>query len=117
MARLLLVEDYDEVRRALAAVLSAEGYSVTTASAHGDAPEHLASAAFDLVIADVALPGGRGTDICHRARSRGIKCLLITGYPHVAQALLLKGVDFLQKPFRRTELLQAVRARLKATLQ
>jgi DNA-binding response OmpR family regulator len=84
MARVLPVEDFDDVRASLAHVLAAECHDVTATRDHDEALQHLSSGSFELVIADVQLPGGLGTDICARARSSGAECLLMTGYDHIA---------------------------------
>src|SRR5690606_35597966 len=63
--RVLLVDDDDAVRSSVAAMLRAAGYGVTVA---GTAAEALAllDDGFDVVVADVVLPGISGPDLCFR---------------------------------------------------
>ncbi len=58
---------------------------------------------FYLLLADLTVPGGSGTELC--AQDDRMKGLLITGYSR--SMLVSLGGPVLEKPFRRNELLDA----------
>ena len=70
---------------------------------------------FDLLFADIALPGGmNGVEIAEEVKriQPGIKVLYTTGYAENAVAhngQLDPGVTLVNKPYRRAELLEKVR--------
>jgi two-component system, cell cycle sensor histidine kinase and response regulator CckA len=108
--RVLVVDDEDAVRKLVAAMLDAAGYSVVEAE---DADRALAVAdgdeRVDVLVADVELRGLAGPDLAERLRSRwpDLRVLFVSGY--TSDALEGRGSAFLQKPFTRAELTEAVR--------
>jgi len=115
VARLLLVEDRDSLRRVLSRALAEEGHEVV---AEADAPPALARLAggerFDLVLTDLRLPGGSGLDVvtaAHRERD-AIPVVVLTGYGSVGSAVeaMKRGAaDFLEKPVDLERLGELVR--------
>ena len=69
-ARVLVVEDDDSLRTAVAATLRAEGLVVTEASDGRSIAEDLDRAAPDLVLLDWMLPGPSGIVLAARVRTR-----------------------------------------------
>ena len=64
MKRVLVVEDHPEIRSLLMQLLREAGYEVVDAWTFVEAKAKLAEARFDLLVADVLIPGGgRGTDL------------------------------------------------------
>lgn len=116
--RVLLVEDDPGVRRFAAAVLTRQGYAVTTAASGEEALEHLAGAAEwpDLIITDVVMPGMNGLDFARTlaAKHRGSRVLFTSGYvgDHVRGGATAECADLLEKPFTATILLERVREML-----
>jgi DNA-binding NtrC family response regulator len=105
---ILLVEDDHAVRNVLADMLHHAGYRVTGVGRFDEAERALASAAYDLLISDVCLPGGWGTDLAAQAIAKERKAILITGYADLQQMLEVKKFRYLKKPFRVAQLLAAV---------
>ena len=60
-ARILIVEDQDDVRRMLATALGIEGHRVDEASTAAEGLKCLQQTSYDLVLTDYAMPGGTGT--------------------------------------------------------
>ena len=115
----LLVEDDDNVRFAMAALLAQEGYQVLTAATAHDALGVLRtpSSPIDVVLLDVHLPDASGIDLCARLRQLrlGTPVIVCTGEatPEEAAELLRLGVRrYLQKPVSPDELLATVEASL-----
>ena len=115
----LLVEDDDNVRFAMAALLAQEGYQVLTAATAHDALGVLRtpSSPIDVVLLDVHLPDASGIDICARLCELhpGTPVIVCTGEatPEEAAELLRLGARrYLQKPVTPDELLATVEASL-----
>jgi DNA-binding response OmpR family regulator len=67
---------------------------------------------FDLVICDVNLPDGSGLTVADRAKSTGVKVLVMTGQGVSLRPGSLQPYDYLLKPLRLTELLDGIQRRL-----
>jgi DNA-binding response OmpR family regulator len=93
--------------------LELAGYTVETMASFAAGRAAIAAAAYDLVIADVILPDGAGTELVAEARDKGAKTLLITGHPGQMNLMDMRKQPYLAKPFKTEELLAMV-ARLLA---
>ena len=101
--------------------LRAEGYRVWTATRAAEARALLAelAGAVDLVLTDVAMPGGLGSELALQIRSsqRWVRVLFMSSYSR--EHLLKHGVDIpeaqlLQKPLAPAQLISAIREILSA---
>ncbi|MCB0431213.1 MAG: response regulator transcription factor [Flavobacteriales bacterium] len=114
MARILLAEDEENLRKTLKLNLELEGNEVLTAGNGHEALQIFPTARFDLVILDVMMPELDGFAVCQaiRLRDRDTPILFLTarnaGTDRV-QGLKLGGDDYLAKPFNLEELLLRVR--------
>ena len=112
---ILFVDDDEAVRTVASSILQSAGYKVTAAHDGIEALQAVSSfsAPPDLLITDVVMPGLSGVEVARRVNERfpGIRVLYISGYTEdasVHHGILEGGVEFLQKPFTATELLQRV---------
>lgn len=113
-----IVDDDLAVRDMMKALLRSVGFD---AQAFGSADEFLAARLPDLprcLVLDIRLPGMSGLDLQRHLleRNAAIPIVFVTGYgdvPMCARALKAGAVDFLQKPFREQELLDAVRVAIQ----
>ena len=104
MARILLAEDDPSMRGFLARALIKAGHVVVDVADGEAAMTWLVKSEFDLLLADIVMPGIDGIDLAKRA-NRGapeLKVMLITGF--AAVALKAKGeldpsARVLSKPF------------------
>ena len=121
MANILLVDDSTEIRDAVQAVLGAE-HQLTWAANLEDAQKLLASAAaeWDLVLLDIGLPDGDGTDYLAKVKdeleSRNIGTIFLSGNDNVSsrtKGFSLGALDFIAKPFDLLEFQVRVGAKLK----
>jgi DNA-binding response OmpR family regulator len=102
-ARVLVVDDEENVRVTTAAILEQEGYEVATAS---DGREALALAArghFDLVLTDLRMDDMDGSTLLHELQQRhpSVVTIVLTGYASIESSIdaLRQGVyDYLVKP-------------------
>jgi DNA-binding NtrC family response regulator len=102
MPSALIVEDDRNSRDALAEWAGREGFEVTTAGTLEDARKHLEKNSVHVVIIDLMLPDGQGTDLVQELESiPNVEVLIITGHGTVDSAVTaLKGgaIDYLTKP-------------------
>lgn len=116
--RVMVAEDDDALRAALARALRLEGYAVDQASDGAEALSRLASLRTDVVVLDVVMPVVDGLTVCQRLRASGdsTPILLLTVRDLVAdrvQGLNAGADDYLTKPFAVDELLARVRALIR----
>ncbi len=106
--RILLADDDADVRSAAAMILGEAGHVVVTADSGVAALDALRAAdgQFDLIIADVLMPGMNGAELTTTAQDMwpGLPVLFITGYADVAQLPVALWSDVLAKPFQPAEL-------------
>jgi DNA-binding response OmpR family regulator len=114
MRHVLLVEDDPDVRALLTEILDEAGYGVTDVRTFADARHLVDGEGIDLVITDVVLPDGGGTELARYAEGRGLRTLVLTGDVDRMQEMALRERDYLAKPFRSKELLERVDACLAA---
>ena len=117
-ATVLIVDDDLPVREALSSLLR----SVRLKTECFASPQELLASdridAANCLILDVRLPGRSGLDVLDELRELGLKLptIFITGHgdvPMSVRAMKAGAVEFLIKPFRDQELLDAVQAALR----
>jgi DNA-binding NtrC family response regulator len=118
LASVLVVDDERGMRSFLERALSARVAQVCTAADADEAQALVQTHHFDLVILDVALPGKNGIDWLRelRAQQYSAEVILITAYADLdtaIEALRAGANDFILKPFRVTQVLNAVKQRLE----
>jgi two-component system, cell cycle response regulator CpdR len=86
MARILLAEDDDQMRTFLTRGLRRGGHEVNAFPDGETALNEAHKAAYDLLLADVVMPGIDGVELARRvaAQQPGIKVMFITGFAAVA---------------------------------
>jgi len=117
-ARILVVDDDQDMVRGLEDNLALEEYEVLTAA---DGETGLATALSqkpDLVILDIMMPGMDGLDVCRRLRrqNKDVRILLLTAKGQESDKVLgleLGADDYVSKPFGLLELLARVKAQLR----
>jgi DNA-binding NtrC family response regulator len=103
-ARILVVDDERGMCEFLHFLLEGEGYEVDEAHSGVDALEKVQSAQFDLVLADIKMPGIDGLEMLRRIREsdEGIVVIVMTGYSSLEtaiKAIKSDASDYLTKPF------------------
>ena len=119
--RLLVVEDDDLLKDALATSLRQAGFEVDCESSGLGADTALTDRAYSLVILDVGLPQMDGFEVLRRLRERGqrLPVVILTARDSIedrVQGLELGADDYVLKPFHLSELEARVRAHLRRTL-
>ncbi len=109
MSQILIVEDEPIIRSELGRLLARAGHEVTDAGSVAEAESKQPLDAFDLIIADLRLPGGSGMELIGKCGKAPV--LIMTSYATVRAAVeaMQKGaVDFIAKPFDHGEMLMGV---------
>ncbi len=112
----LVVDDDRLVRRFMAESLKAQGYQVVDVPDGQSAIERLQESAFDLLIADFAMPGMNGAELARMAREMqpDLRILIVSGYADSnALQAAVGNAPQLRKPFDTAELQAAVKALLE----
>ena len=117
-AKILVVDDDDEIRSLLQVVLTREGFDVREAKDAAAARRLLGSGnAVDLIILDIMMPGEDGLTFCQRLReTRDVPILMVSARSlSVDRSIGLEtgADDYLPKPFERRELVARVKAILR----
>jgi two-component system KDP operon response regulator KdpE len=116
-AKVLVVDDEAQIRRALRAILSTRGYRTIFASDGGEGLELAIDENPDLVILDLAMPGIGGLEVCRELRTWSAAPILVLSVrgsdADKIAALDLGADDYVTKPFSAGELLARVRALLR----
>ena len=109
-ARVLVIEDNEDARAALAALLEIEGYVVDSAPEGASGVELVRANRPDVALVDIGLPGIDGYEVARRIRALGAPqpfLIALTGYgrPEDRQRALDAGFDtHLVKPVDPTDL-------------
>lgn len=112
-ATVVVIDDDAGVRSALQSLLRSVGFQVAV---FGSVPDFLDSKPLDgpsCLVLDVNLPGGSGLDLQNElvAGNVNLPIIFITGYgdiPTSVRAMKAGAVEFLTKPFRDRDLLDAI---------
>jgi len=112
-ARLLVVEDDDNLRLPLADVLEDEGFLVRAVATGTDALQSAAKHPPDVVVLDIMLPDIDGYTVCERLRSSGSRAGVLMLTARTLEDDIVRGFDagaddYLAKPYRLRELLARV---------
>lgn len=120
--RILLVEDDETALEVFKEALTEYDYEVVTARNGEDALQKARLEAFDLVVTDIRMPGTDGLQALEEVKALhpDTKSIVVTGYASEAETLKAMQIgvgEYLKKPFRLSELLQAVKRQLEKTRQ
>jgi CheY-like chemotaxis protein len=118
LARILIADDEPTFLRSTADLLIREGYECDTAPDAPTAAEMLKRGGYDLLIADIKMPGNPDLELISGMPqiAQGLPVILVTGYPSLAtaiQSVELPVVAYLVKPFDLAELLEHVNASIQ----
>lgn len=114
IAKILIIEDDDEMRSLLKDFIEEEGYEADSAEKGTYAFRKLMTESFDLIITDIRMPGYSGLEILPELKKLqpGVPIVVITafGSEEVYRKALSRGADaYLEKPihfYKLKELIQ-----------
>jgi len=119
MARILLAEDDEDMRRFLARALENAGYQVVSFNNGRDAYDRLREEPFHLLLTDIVMPEMDGIELARKASELDpdLKIMFITGFAAVAlnpDSEAPKDASVLSKPFHLKDLVNEVERLLAA---
>ena len=111
--RILVVDDDEEVRSAVAGLLDTYASDIQQADSVNSAVGCLAEHECDVVVCDMYMPEKHGLELIKniRERQQEVAFVVMTGRPELQDAitaLRLRADGFLEKPFSRVQLIDAV---------
>ena len=115
--KILVVDDEEQIRRALKSILTARKYEVILACSGEEAIDLAIDLNPDMIILDMAMPGIDGVEVCKNLREWYTAPILVlsvrSSEADKISALDMGADDYLTKPFSAGELLARVRAQLR----
>ncbi|MEN9922801.1 MAG: sensory transduction protein regX3 [Actinomycetota bacterium] len=117
MSKILVVEDEESFRDALAFVLSKEGFEVKLVNDGQAAVETFEKEGADLILLDLMLPGINGLEVCKSIRAKSsVPIIMVTAKNEEIDKVIgleLGADDYVTKPFSSRELVARIRAVLR----
>jgi len=117
MAKILIVDDEEDIGELISLVLSKEGLETVVKNNVNDALKEIEKNKFDLILLDIMMPDMSGTELCSKIRDK-VECSII--FVSAKNAILDKmlgyeigGDDYITKPFENTELVLKVKSHLR----
>ena len=127
-ARILLIDDDQDVHAVVKKVLEPKSYEVISAFDGFEGLRKVVDERPDLIILDVIMPGKHGFDVCHELKTdekyhffSNIPVLMLTIYPEdrekmhlsMREGMMMEAEDYLQKPVDAKELVKRVEGLLR----
>ena len=116
---ILVVDDHRDIREPLAKYLEKNGLRVSVAEGGEAMRRILKTAAIDLVVLDIMMPGEDGLSLCrHLREATALPVILLTAMAEDTDRIVGLEVgadDYVTKPFNLRELLARIKAALRRT--
>lgn len=117
-ARILIVDDDENIRKVLTAILEDEGYSVESVDTAKKAIERSKRKFYNLALIDIRLPDMEGIELLTRMKDTTPKMrkIIITGYPTLQNAIeaVNRGAEaYILKPFDMEKVLKTIEDELR----
>ncbi len=115
LAKILVVDDEENIRKSLKMILEYEGYSFLEAEDGEEALDVVEeTVGLDLVLLDIKLPGRDGLEVLAEMKKRPYspEVIMISGHGTIktaVEATKLGAFDFLEKPLQRERVLLSIR--------
>ena len=114
---ILVVDDHRDIREPLARYLQRHNMRTSLAASAADARKVMDTAAIDLLVLDIMMPGEDGLSLLRDIRAGGqVPVILLTAVTESADRILgleLGAYDYVTKPFEPRELVARIRAVLR----
>ena len=117
-ARILIVDDDENIRKVLMAILEDKGYEMEATGTAREAIKKTDKKFYNLALIDIRLPDMEGIDLLTKIRDTTPKMrkIIITGYPTLQNAVdaVNKGADaYITKPFDVEKVLSTISQQLR----
>jgi DNA-binding NtrC family response regulator len=117
-ARILIVDDDENIRKVLTTILEEEGYIIESVDTAKKAIERTKKKSYNLALIDIRLPDMEGIELLTRMMDTTPKMrkIIITGYPTIQNAIeaVNRGADaYILKPFDMEKVLKLIEDQLE----
>jgi DNA-binding NtrC family response regulator len=117
-ARILIIDDDENIRKVLTTILEEEGYIIESVDTGKKAIERTKRKAYNLALIDVRLPDMEGIELLTKMKDTTPKMrkIIITGYPTIQNAMeaVNRGADaYILKPFDMEKVLRTIEDQLE----
>jgi len=117
-ARILIVDDDENIRKVLTTILEEEGYIIESVDTGKKAIERTKRKAYNLALIDIRLPDIEGIELLTKMKDTTPKMrkIIITGYPTIQNAIeaVNRGADaYIVKPFDMEKALRTIEGQLE----
>ena len=117
-AKILIVDDDENIRKVLMAILEDKGYNMEAVGTAREAIRKTDKKFYNLALIDIRLPDMEGIDLLMKIRDTTpkIRKIIITGYPTLQNAVdaVNRGADaYITKPFDVERVLSTISEQLK----
>jgi DNA-binding NtrC family response regulator len=117
-ARILIVDDDENIRKVLMAILEDKGYQMEAVGSAKEAIKRTDKKFYNLALIDIRLPDMEGIDLLMKIRETTprMRKIIITGYPTLQNAVdaVNKGADaYVTKPFDVERVLNTISEQLR----
>jgi len=117
-ARILVIDDDENIRKVLATIFEDEGYKVDLVDTAKKAIEKTKRNFYNIALIDVRLPDMEGIELLTKMKDTTPKMrkIIITGYPTLQNAIqaVNRGADaYIVKPFDMEKVLRTIEEQLK----
>ncbi|MEM2263267.1 MAG: response regulator, partial [Candidatus Bathyarchaeia archaeon] len=117
-ARILIVDDDENIRKVLTMILEDEGYTVDQAETAKQAIEKTRRNFYNIALIDIRLPDMEGIELLTKMKDTvpRMRKIIITGYPTLQNAIeaVNRGADaYILKPFDVNKVLATIREQLR----
>ncbi len=119
---ILVIDDDENIRKVVCAILNDKGYKVDAAGSGNEAIVKTAQNHYDLILVDIRLPDMEGTELLTRIHDTvpRIRKIMVTGYPTLQNAVsaINQGADaYIMKPFDVEKMLSTIQEQLEKQKQ
>ena len=116
-ARILAVDDDENIRKVIVAILEDEGYTVESVGTAKEAIEKSKRKFYNLALIDIRLPDMEGIQLLTKFKETTprMRKVIVTGYPTLQNAVdaVNKGADaYIVKPFDVKKVLKTIQEQL-----
>ncbi len=117
-ARILIVDDDENIRKVLIAILEDKGYNIEAVGTAREAIRKTEKTHYNLALIDIRLPDMEGINLLTKIRDTTprMRKIIITGYPTLQNAVeaVNKGADaYIMKPFDVEKVLSTIDEQLR----
>ncbi len=114
MKRILVVDDNENIRVILKQMLEDGGYEAETAKGGEEALESMSLRRFDMLIADINMPGMTGIELLEKTKRAypNMPVIFVTAYrkdKSLVRSVNIGLSDYIEKPFKMDEVLSIVK--------